>query len=146
VHPSAVFKNISCSFCKDTKHWKWSFAIPLSEIEAIMQKKGYPAKNLKQVSFIQRDASGCVLKAILEYKRSTLSISALDFRTFLGYDKLRSLKVWAETKYGKVHFRGFGWGHGVGFCQWGSKGQADAGKDYRKILQFYFPDAQVQKV
>jgi stage II sporulation protein D len=146
VHPSAVFKNVPCPFCKDTKHWKWSFEMPLTQIEAVMQKKGYPAKNLKQVSFIQRDFSGRVLKVILEYQRSTLTVSAVDFRVFLGYDKLKSLKAWAETKEDKVYFRGYGWGHGVGFCQWGSKGQADAGKNYREILKFYYPDAELKKI
>lgn len=146
VHPNAVFKNVSCTFCKDTKHWKWSFEMSLSEIEALMQKKGYPAKNLKGVSFIGRDVSRRISKVIFEYERSTLTISALDFRTFLGYDKLKSLKAWAEAKVDQVHFRGYGWGHGVGFCQWGAKGQADAGKNYRDILKFYFPEAELKKI
>ncbi len=146
VYPNEVFKNVSCSFCKGTKHWKWSFEMPFSEIEAVMQKKGYPAKNLKRVSFSGRDDSGRISQVTLDYKRSSVTISAFDFRAYLGHDKLKSLKAWAEVKKDKVRFRGFGWGHGIGFCQWGSKGQADAGKNYREILQFYFPDAEIKRV
>ena len=33
---------------------------------------------------------------------------------------------------------GGGWGHGVGMSQWGSFGQARAGRDYRQILATYY--------
>ena len=146
VHPNEVFKSISCPFCKDTKHWKWSFEMPLSEIEAVMQKKGYPAKNLKRVSFSGRDDSGRISQVTLDYKRSSVTISGVDFRAYLGHDKLKSLKAWVKVKKNSVHFRGFGWGHGIGFCQWGAKGQAEAGASYRGILKFYFPDAEIKRI
>jgi stage II sporulation protein D len=34
---------------------------------------------------------------------------------------------------------GGGWGHGVGMSQWGAFGQAKAGRDYRAILDHYYP-------
>jgi stage II sporulation protein D len=33
---------------------------------------------------------------------------------------------------------GGGWGHGVGMSQWGAYGQANAGRDYRQILGYYY--------
>jgi stage II sporulation protein D len=41
---------------------------------------------------------------------------------------------------------GVGWGHGVGFCQWGAVGRARAGQDYRTILATYFPGASVERL
>lgn len=38
-------------------------------------------------------------------------------------------------------FRGGGWGHGVGMCQTGAIGRAEAGQDYRAILRHYFNGA-----
>ncbi len=35
-------------------------------------------------------------------------------------------------------FKGYGYGHGIGMCQWGAKGRADAGQTYRQILAHYF--------
>lgn len=35
-------------------------------------------------------------------------------------------------------FRGGGWGHGVGFCQSGAMGRAEAGQDYETIIKTYF--------
>ncbi len=41
---------------------------------------------------------------------------------------------------------GVGWGHGVGFCQWGAVGRARAGQDYRAILETYFPGTTLDRL
>ena len=43
-------------------------------------------------------------------------------------------------------FTGGGWGHGVGMCQTGAIGRAEAGQLYRQILAHYFNGAQVFRV
>ena len=43
-------------------------------------------------------------------------------------------------------FTGGGWGHGVGMCQTGAIGRAEAGQTYRQILEHYFNGAQVTRV
>ena len=43
-------------------------------------------------------------------------------------------------------FRGGGWGHGVGMCQTGAIGRAEAGQDYRAILRHYFNGAEVSSL
>lgn len=40
-------------------------------------------------------------------------------------------------------FSGGGWGHGVGMSQWGAKGMADNGFNYKEILTHYFTGVQV---
>jgi SpoIID/LytB domain protein len=40
-------------------------------------------------------------------------------------------------------FTGGGWGHGVGLCQTGAIGRAEAGQDYLQILAHYFNGATV---
>lgn len=37
-------------------------------------------------------------------------------------------------------------GHGIGMSQWGAKEMGDAGKDYREILEFYYPGTKIQKI
>lgn len=37
-------------------------------------------------------------------------------------------------------------GHGIGMSQWGAKEMGDAGKDYREILEFYYPGTKVKKL
>ncbi len=43
-------------------------------------------------------------------------------------------------------FTGGGWGHGVGMCQTGAIGRAEAGQNYREILGHYFNGAQVARI
>jgi SpoIID/LytB domain protein len=43
-------------------------------------------------------------------------------------------------------FTGGGWGHGVGMCQTGAIGRAEAGQNYRQILEHYFNGAQVARL
>jgi len=42
-------------------------------------------------------------------------------------------------------FSGYGWGHGVGMCQWGAKVMAERGKDYKEILKYYYPGTTIEK-
>ena len=45
-----------------------------------------------------------------------------------------------------VEFTGTGSGHGVGLCQWGARLQAEKGRRYEKILDYYFPGATLSVV
>ncbi len=45
-----------------------------------------------------------------------------------------------------VTLRGAGWGHGAGLCQIGALGMALQDIAYERILQHYFPDANLQQV
>lgn len=39
---------------------------------------------------------------------------------------------------------GGGWGHGIGMCQVGAMGRAEAGQDYRTILEAYYVGARIE--
>lgn len=52
----------------------------------------------------------------------------------------------SSSSSGSVTFSGRGWGHGVGMSQWGAKNLAEAGWDYRRILEHYFPGTTIEKV
>ncbi|KWX88864.1 sporulation protein [Paenibacillus riograndensis] len=43
------------------------------------------------------------------------------------------------------YFIGWGNGHGLGMSQWGVKGMADKGYDYKRILQHYFNNVTINK-
>jgi stage II sporulation protein D len=42
-------------------------------------------------------------------------------------------------------FKGTGFGHGLGMSQWGARGYAELGYDYRKILQTYYYGVNITK-
>jgi SpoIID/LytB domain protein len=52
----------------------------------------------------------------------------------------------AEGRLAGWVFRGGGWGHGVGMCQTGAIGRAEAGQRYRAILRHYYNGAEVAPI
>ena len=46
----------------------------------------------------------------------------------------------------RATFRGAGWGHGVGLCQMGAIGRAEAGQAYNRILSHYYNGAESLQV
>jgi stage II sporulation protein D len=64
----------------------------------------------------------------------------------MGTGKLRSTFFSAKVSGSDVVFSGNGWGHGVGLCQWGTKGMASAGYTAEFILNHYYPGAKLAKI
>lgn len=54
-------------------------------------------------------------------------------------------KVRAVTAEPQYVFRGTGFGHGLGMSQWGARGLAEQGYDYKKILQTYYTGVSILK-
>ncbi|MNI98448.1 Amidase enhancer precursor [compost metagenome] len=48
----------------------------------------------------------------------------------------------SETQY---TIKGNGYGHGLGMSQWGARGWADLGYDYKKILSYYYEGVTLTK-
>ena len=53
--------------------------------------------------------------------------------------------VRAATKDPTFRFVGNGNGHGVGLSQYGARGLAELGYDYKYILQYYYKDIKIVK-
>ena len=60
-------------------------------------------------------------------------------------NKIKSY-VYKITKKGKkIIFKGKGFGHHIGLCQWGAREMVRVGFDYREILSFYYPDTDLMR-
>lgn len=58
------------------------------------------------------------------------------------------IRLTAERSGGRVtrlRADGYGYGHGVGLCQWGAIGRARAGYDFRSIIAAYYQGATVER-
>lgn len=58
-------------------------------------------------------------------------------------EPLLSSFVSVHVEDSQVVFQGHGLGHGVGLCQYGAEQLAKSGKDYREILNWYYPGAKI---
>ena len=63
----------------------------------------------------------------------------------LGSRVLRSTFFSMQLRGDRYHFRGRGFGHGVGMSQYGAREQARQGHSHRDILAFYFTDTRLER-
>ena len=90
-------------------------------------------------------AGACAVAAYGAATGSQLCLALADFGfminlfNLLPIGTLDSPRFTAEIDAAEVRFSGAGHGHGVGFCQWGSRGLALAGRSALQILQYYYP-------
>ncbi|MFN0062850.1 MAG: SpoIID/LytB domain-containing protein [Myxococcaceae bacterium] len=69
-----------------------------------------------------------------------------ELRRKLGYQRLKSLDFQVEPVREGVRIEGRGWGHGAGMCQWGARALAEQRWDYHRILGYYYPGTEMQRL
>ena len=70
--------------------------------------------------------------------RTALGLRDILFEVDREYD--------AEGRVTHFVFSGRGWGHGVGLCQVGAYGMAQAGAKYQAILKKYYRGVRIEKI
>ena len=138
-------RSAECNYCLDSPHFLWNYSIEGDRLGMALEGTSSNSRVLG-LEIGQRSQSRRVLKLTVQTEGNQRQISGKDFRRLLGYDQLRSTNFVMSQKDGVYHFSGLGWGHGVGLCQWGAKGMAEAGADYRTILKYYYQDVELGKI
>lgn len=143
-HPEplrSVHEDPYCSTCPPA-HWK--YRLSFRELGERLSQANLPSSGWTAVSIVSRDASGRVEQVTLESAtRKPTPMSGITFRKILGYTNLKSTLFNITAEGEDLVFDGRGAGHGVGLCQWGAKAMAEKHKNYRDILNFYYPGAEI---
>lgn len=149
--PSELASFLSSSpgkFCRTSKHtwapeFRWTRLISAEDLHGRLSRKGTLGK-LKKV-LIARSESGRVASLRFVGTGGTVALTKEhEIRRLLGLAPLRSTLFGVDVFYEKDFIKGLlvygaGWGHGVGLCQSGAAGRAEAGQTYDKILPAYYP-------
>lgn len=140
-------KGVECGYCKESPHYRWTKAIMLKDLEKKLNDNGYKLGKIKNVNIVSKNNSGRLDKIELKDETDVSCIlTAKDFRQMMGPNEIRSTNFEPSISGDKLALKGIGWGHGVGMCQWGAKGQADKGKKCEEILEFYYPGAEITTI
>lgn len=140
-------KSVRCRYCSWSKHHTWKNRITEDQIAAALTKNGFPIElPIRTISIHSNGKSGRANNLKIKHAQGELKIRASQFRMSLGPQMIRSTWIKKIRKKGNsFDFQGRGWGHGIGFCQDGAKGFADAGAKYKKIIRLYYPGTTVEK-
>jgi stage II sporulation protein D (peptidoglycan lytic transglycosylase) len=139
-------KSKVCNYCKDSPYDTWKKKITIPELDESLIQAGYMINGLKRIKVLERSPSKRILKLRLIGESGSVVMKGVDFRKAVGYSKLPSTAFEAHRDGDNFVFLGKGSGHGVGLCQFGAKGMAEAGKSYQEILQYYYPGVTLSRL
>jgi stage II sporulation protein D len=136
-------KGVTCPFCKDSPHYSWHEVLSFGEIEEKLSGFRYAIKGINSIETEGRNNAGRIISVKVGSPQKTLKIPVKEFRNIIGPNSIRSANFTVKVAGNDAVFEGFGWGHGVGLCQWGAYFMAKEGHKYKDILAYYYPGSEV---
>ncbi|MBM3252984.1 MAG: SpoIID/LytB domain-containing protein [Candidatus Omnitrophica bacterium] len=139
-------KVVKCNFCNRSPHFVWDASISLREIEEKLSATGINTGNIIDIKILSFTPSGRINTLLIKSNKGESELSAKQLRQSLGGTIIRSTNFSLRIDKGKAIFKGIGWGHGVGMCQWGANFMAESGSKAGEILRFYYPKAEITDI
>lgn len=142
------YRQITCRWCRASRFARWARSAGVSDIlTAVSQATGTMLSEAAEFR-PEIDQPGGFVKSVTIVdgdRRSSLGVDA--FRRAiglrLGWNTVLSPTFTIERRESKFIFRGRGFGSQVGLCEAGAFAQARAGRGYRQILKYYYPQAEI---
>ncbi|MCM8765386.1 MAG: SpoIID/LytB domain-containing protein [Candidatus Omnitrophica bacterium] len=137
-------KGVKCDFCYQSPHYFWERFISQKDLRERLNAYGYNFSG-KILGIVpqERNLSGRIRKLLIITENGKFAISAKEFRHIFDPQVIRSTNFEVELEPDGAIFRGYGWGHGVGLCQWGAYFMAIKGYKAEEILKFYYPGVEI---
>jgi len=125
--------------------FRWTVARSGAELDKLIAAELPAVGHVTGLEAKRRGVSGRIQVLAITGSKGTAEVSGdLRIRRLLGGLKSSLFKI-VRGKSG-FEFRGAGFGHGVGMCQMGAIGMAEAGKDHDAILEHYYPGTHVHRL
>jgi len=132
-----------CDDCSESPVYRWEYRMSAAEGRRVAQSLGVRAGKDLRISVVAWTTTGRASRVRLASGGISREVSAAEFRKVAGYARVRSLKMEVTPVGDGWIFKGQGYGHGVGMCQFGANRMAKAGRGYREILERYYPGVRI---
>lgn len=131
----------------EVKSWEATFTSE-EVLRALKERLGQPVTGrLRDIVISRKDNFGRAVDLTVLHGGGSVTIKANDFRTALDPERMRSTVLHRiEVEGDRVTMAGRGFGHGVGFSQWGAYAMAKEGRRAEEILQHYFPTVEIKRL
>ena len=155
------------NFCSISPYFKWEKELQISgretRLKSNLQNRGkidsldifFHSNKIQDFRISKRDSSGRVAEITIRSDKKNLTVKG-DYVRWLFADDTGAIlpSNWfsftadklPNQKISKLHFKGRGFGHGLGMCQWGAIGMSRLGYNYSQILRFYYRGIDLIKV
>jgi stage II sporulation protein D len=139
-------KGVKCGYCAAAPYTKWEKTLDESFIRKQLSYNNNIGK-IKSIKIKGKTSDGTAKKLKITHSKGEVTLNAYQFRLAVDAWQIKSHAFDFIKKDGdKFYFKGRGWGHKVGLCQWGAKGMAEKNKTYKEILAYFYPGTIIKKV
>ena len=131
-----------CMYCKNCTINRWHIEYDRKDLEKIFSNAIPDISTVKNMYVSKKDNAGIVQTIIIEpgsYKLSGKKLYSL-------VPDIKSFCFTIKRNKNRFSFNGYGFGHHLGLCQWGAREMVREGLDYKRILYFYYPGAQLSRL
>ena len=137
----------SCNY-SGNRYYRWERTISAMQLSLNIKRKfGKDVGNVRNVKITKRGPSGRSEVLFIEGENGSFFVEGdFEIRRALDVNMLPSSLIYIVNSKDMFIIRGAGFGHGVGMCQFGSSGLAQKGKNYKEILNFYYPGTEIEKI
>jgi stage II sporulation protein D len=138
---------LGASADRSSKYYRWEVRMTPDEVSKAISRYGTVGQ-VRDVVPKRFGVSGRVIEAAIVGSDGELVLDGLRVRWGLGLRENLFVIDRERDAAGNVTrfvFTGKGWGHGVGLCQVGSFGMAQAGSTFDRILQHYYTGIRLRK-
>lgn len=125
---------------RSSRLYRWEERLTPAQIAKSMERYGNPGRVL-DLQVRRTGVSGRVIELAVQGSEREIVLKGLEVRFALGVRENLFVIDRELARDGSVRqfvFTGKGWGHGVGLCQVGAFGMAQAGASYEEILRHYY--------
>ncbi len=138
-------RKYACTFCRGCKVYSWQAQYTLAELEKLLVADiGSAAQGLHDLHVHKKDNADLVHSLQVKSRHATTIVSGKKIYSLLK--KVKSFCYTIRKEGYTIVFKGRGYGHHLGLCQWGAREMVRQGYSYPEIVQFYYPGTTLMRL
>lgn len=137
-------REYACTHCKKCKSYSWNVSMDKDELITYLQKEYPQLTAVRDVKITEKDTAGLVKEALIKGARAVCTLTGR--KLYSCIKGIRSYCFDVTKKGSTVTFKGRGFGHHIGLCQWGARAMVDDGWCHTSILSFYYPETKLMRL
>ena len=132
-----------CNYCKSAWIYSWDVHYSQAEIKELLAHHDIKVSKVVDIKVIKKDKAGVVQQLCITTPEKKITISGR--KAYSIFPKVHSFAFSITKKDKRFAFKGKGYGHHMGLCQWGAMNMVKDGYDYQRVLQFYYPGTNLMQ-
>lgn len=148
VFLSAEQSRLGPSADRTSRFYRWEESLTPEALVKSMRRYGDPGE-VRDLEVLRTGVSGRVIELRVVGSARDITLKGLDIRFALGVREnlfVIDREVDSAGNVKRFVITGKGWGHGVGLCQVGAFGMAQAGATYDQIIKHYYSGVELRSV